>query len=215
MKDWLSARQACCRQVFTLCQYDYNMSAQSHLAPAGAPAENGRPEGGAPQQKEEKEPKKDRLSAREAAAGRLGGGGRRIVYDDAAIEALLDRSGLEKGTVRYHLRFRVVLSLYQVLDYHPPSSESLYQVLDYHPTTAIRRRPKSDFMPSLTSGAVRLPCSWTLKLTIGFVLVGAGSEHCAGAAFGLRALLHQLLPSDGNSSRPSVRLFDHTCSVLV
>lgn len=36
---------------------------------------------------------------REAAAGRMGGGGRRIVYDEAAIEALLDRSGLEKGTV--------------------------------------------------------------------------------------------------------------------
>ena len=29
----------------------------------------------------------------------MGGGGRRIVYDEAAIEALLDRSGLEKGTV--------------------------------------------------------------------------------------------------------------------
>lgn len=43
--------------------------------------------------------RKDTMSAREAAAGRLGGGGRRIVYDSAAIEALLDRSGLEKGTV--------------------------------------------------------------------------------------------------------------------
>ena len=51
------------------------------------------------QQQQQQQQRKDTISVREAAAGRMGGGGRRIVYDEAAIEALLDRSGLEKGTV--------------------------------------------------------------------------------------------------------------------
>jgi hypothetical protein len=59
--------------------------------------ENGKPAPNAAQAQQQQ--RKDTISVREAAAGRMGGGGRRIVYDEAAIEALLDRSGLEKGTV--------------------------------------------------------------------------------------------------------------------
>ena len=43
--------------------------------------------------------KEARLTDREAAAGRTGGSGRRIVYSDADIERLLDRSALVAGTV--------------------------------------------------------------------------------------------------------------------
>lgn len=46
------------------------------------------------------ETKKQRLPGQEAAAGRTGGAGkRRIVYDDAAIDALLDRSDMVTGQV--------------------------------------------------------------------------------------------------------------------
>ena len=41
---------------------------------------------------------KDSVVAEEEAAGRTGGGTERaIVYDDAALDRLLDRSDLEKG----------------------------------------------------------------------------------------------------------------------
>ena len=45
-------------------------------------------------------PGKGRLMGQEAAAGRVGGGSRRIVYDAAAIDALLDRSGMEADQAR-------------------------------------------------------------------------------------------------------------------
>lgn len=45
-------------------------------------------------------PSKGRLIGQEAAAGRTGGGSRRIVYDAAAIDALLDRSDMEADQAR-------------------------------------------------------------------------------------------------------------------